>query len=59
MIIELENIKGYRFNNEIVCVNCITVEETDNSTQNEIITTDEIENNSEANYYCDRCKELL
>ena len=59
-IIEKENISGCTFiaNSETVCIDCLTEEEWSNLTENEILLQDSLEE-SEAVYFCDRCKKRL
>ena len=58
-MIKEEEIIGYRFENgEIVCNECVTKEEIDNASEDEIL----IENDREGGtirYFCDRCKKEL
>jgi len=57
-IIKKEEIRGYRFENEIVCPDCATDAELKDLNEDEIITDNEIENGDEM-YFCDRCKKEL
>ncbi len=51
----VKDMAACRIGNEIVCDECITDEESQNLTQDEIITQDEIEND-DGFFFCDRCK---
>ena len=58
MIIENDDIAGYFLNNEVVCSDCATKEETDEATQDEIIILTKIKND-DSRFFCDRCKKQL
>jgi hypothetical protein len=62
-IIRTEDILAYRVeifnsNSEIVCLECVTDEESDEATEEDFILRDEIEN-SEDLLFCDRCKKRI
>jgi hypothetical protein len=52
---ENDEIKGYQFaeTKELVCIECATDQEIDESKESELITEKDMEGKI---YYCDRCK---
>ena len=52
-IISQEDVRGYNFTGEIVCINCITNNDEKNLKGDEILTEDHIEGDDF--YFCDRC----
>ena len=56
--VKLDEIRGYRFDLEIVCLECSTDDDLKELTQTEIITNSEIEQ-AEGLFFCDRCSEVF
>ena len=56
--IKTEDIRGYKFDSEMVCLDCATEDDLKELRQSELITEDEIDR-SEGCYFCDRCDEAL
>ena len=52
-----DEVRGYRFENEVVCCDCTTRQELQTLKEEQVITTSAI--NEEDYYSCDRCEELL
>jgi hypothetical protein len=52
-----EDIRGYYFNNTVVCNNCVTPEDLNELQEDQIIT--ETEMTEDDYYFCDRCKKQL
>lgn len=42
-----------------VCLKCLTNEERQDLTENEVISRDEVDDDDEGMYFCDRCKKQL
>lgn len=63
MIINNDDIRGYRIDGNIVCLACTQKVMSENEarqlTQDNLILADEIENAEEQSYFCDRCNEPL
>lgn len=51
-----EDIRGYRFNDQIVCPDCMKPGEIEKCKETNLILIWELEENV---YWCDRCKNLL
>jgi hypothetical protein len=56
-VLNIDDVVGLRFRDEIVCHRCMTNNERSNFTEDEAITQDETEGDDI--YFCDRCKERL
>ncbi len=54
----VKDVMGYRINDEIVCTECITDDESKEVTQEEIITLEELQSTDDT-FFCDRCKKRL
>ena len=52
-----EEVRGYRFEDEMVCCDCATKQELKALKAEEVITNSQI--NNDDYYSCDRCEELL
>lgn len=52
-IVKHEDVVGYRFDNKIVCLECITDDEFKGLEEDEFILSDEVES-SDDRYFCDR-----
>ena len=52
-----EEVRGYKFEDEIVCCDCATRQELEALKEEQVITNSEIK--EEDYYFCDRCEELL
>ncbi|MGA2977312.1 MAG: hypothetical protein ABSF77_18550 [Spirochaetia bacterium] len=62
-IIRTEDILAYRVgnynsNSEIVCLECVSDDESNEATEETFILRDEIERSEEL-YFCDRCKKRI
>ena len=55
--IKAEEVRGYRFEDEMVCRDCATRQELKTLKVEEVITDSQI--NDDDYYFCDRCEELL
>ena len=53
--IKKEDVRGYYVGEEMVCVECITETEMSMVVLQDIIVSNDIENDDEHEYYCDRC----
>ena len=53
-----EEIRGYQFDNEVVCSDCATKQDLEELKEDEILTEDDIEK-SDGTYFCDRCKKEI
>lgn len=62
--VKAKDLRGYRIGKEIVCFDCsidperITEEESENLTEKDCITAQEIEDKG-GQWFCDRCKKRL
>ncbi len=57
MKIEMENVKGMYAEQGIKCTECMNSEDWENVTQDQIITTEDIEKEEgSAFYFCDYCE---
>lgn len=52
-----EDVRGYYFNTDYVCVDCVTDKELSELREEEILT--EMNMSEEAHYFCDRCRKQL
>jgi hypothetical protein len=50
-----EEVRGFRIEDEIVCPDCIEEEEIEEMTKGNLLTEDDLEDES----FCDRCKRKL
>lgn len=58
-VVKVEEIMGYFIGQQCVCCDCATKEEEETITsQNEIITLDDVERSDEY-YFCDRCEKQI
>ena len=56
--IKTEDIMAVRVKHEIVCMSCLTSEESDAFKESDVITENDIEK-EETTYWCDRCEERI
>lgn len=52
-----EEVRGYQFKDELVCLDCVEKDELKEITEDEILTESEMDEDDY--YFCDRCKEQL
>jgi hypothetical protein len=57
-VFKVEDIKGYCFQDEMVCTDCADREEINSLKVDEVITENEIQKGDDL-YFCDRCKERI
>ena len=58
MKVKNEDVIGWHVGEESVCPECVTDEETDNASANDVITRDDLDKaQGEEMLWCDRCKE--
>ncbi len=55
--IKAKEVRGYKFEDEMVCCDCATKSELKTPKLEEVITDSQI--NDDDYYLCDRCEELL
>jgi hypothetical protein len=58
-IIKKQDIRGYRFENRIVCTDCVTEDDLKSMKEDELILDALLEQSKDAFYFCDECKKLL
>jgi hypothetical protein len=59
MKIRKSDILGYQIEEELICDACITEDERQYISSEIIITYDDIRNDDETVYFCDRCKKPM
>lgn len=55
--IEISQVAGYRFENELVCPDCATEEDLKELTEDKVLTNSHLE--TDDFYFCDRCKKQI
>lgn len=58
-VIKENEIMGYKFGNEIVCLECTENEESEKAKKDEILTGPDIDGRDGQIYFCDRCTKRM
>jgi hypothetical protein len=57
-VFKVEEIRGYWFENEVVCVDCTDTDEINSAKIDQVVTEDDLQKDDYL-YFCDRCKERI
>ncbi len=59
-IVDKEDIVGYfNTNQDVICVDCMTVSDWDNLNPEKILLRHEVENDDDRIYFCDECDQRI
>jgi hypothetical protein len=57
-VFKVDDIRGYWFENEVVCGDCTDTDEINSAKIDQVVTEDDI-GKGDYLYFCDRCKERI